>query len=330
MHYTKKYKSVLSLTFGNNKKSGRNDHGKITTRHQGGGHKQAIRKIDWKRDNWHFPESRIIGIEYDPIRNSPLVKLCNTTPHRILINNDTRFNTKPNIYSYILAPEGAKLFQKIYNYTEKDSTKVWNYSNTNLFKIGDSAPISFFEVGDFIHAIEAFPNQGSIFSRSAGTFCQIISINQLKPEYIKNKLITNYAIIRLPSGAQRYISINAKATLGIVSLLNKNNINMQKAGRIRWLGHRPSVRGVAINPVDHPHGGGQGKTSGGRPSVTFKSWPTKGKPTRNSKRKNKFILKSNLCHVLLENLFLFIHYFVKNKLQWLLIYKTVQQRLLKK
>jgi large subunit ribosomal protein L2 len=279
MHYIKKYKSVVSLTNGFNKKSGRNNKGKITTRHHGGGHKQAVRQIDWKRSVY---ESTIIGLEYDPKRNVPLAKLYNSA----------------NNYSYILATEGTKLFQKVYSYNEADADQFSSNSSAinemKLLQPGDCAPISFFEVGDFIHAVEAFPGQGSIFSRSAGSFCQIRSINQAKSDFVKTNEVHNYAIVRLPSGAQRYISIKVKATLGMVYLINKTKVNRQKAGRRRWLGWRPSVRGVAMNPVDHPHGGGQGKTSGGRPSVTFKSWPTKGRPTRSPKRKNSFILKVKL------------------------------------
>jgi large subunit ribosomal protein L2 len=114
------------------------------------------------------------------------------------------------------------------NYTNNSDTSV-----THIFKPGDSAPISFFEVGDFIHAVEAFPGQGSIFGRSSGTFCQIISTNQIKNDYIQISKKNSYAIVRLPSGAQRYINIKVKATLGIVSLINKFKENIQKAGRIR-------------------------------------------------------------------------------------------------
>lgn len=277
MKYVKKFNSVPSLKKGVNKQSGRNNIGKITTRHHGGGHKQAIRNIDWSRIN---KKAVIVGFEYDPIRTASLIKLYH---EEVSTSNNKK-------YSYVIAPDNAKLFQEI-NTFDNQATKE-TISNT-LLKPGDAAPISFFEVGDFIHSLEAFPGQGSIFSRASGSYCQIRSINQIANSFIKIKPIDKFAIVRLPSGNKRYININAQATLGIVYQDNKIKRNIQKAGRIRWLGWRPSVRGVAINPVDHPHGGGQGKTSGGRPSVTFKSWPTKGQPTRNPKRKNNFILKLN-------------------------------------
>ena len=274
MKYIKKFNSVLSLKKGLNKQSGRNNKGKITTRHHGGGHKKLFRTLDWSRSQ---DNGTIVGFEYDPMRTAPLIKLYN----------------KDN-YSYIVAPKGVTIFQQLNTYKPIKEEAIMTATFTNkLLKVGDAAPISFFEVGDFLHSIEAFPGQGSIFGRASGSYCQIISTNQRASSFIKdkNKDTNKYAIVRLPSGKKRYISLKAQASLGIVYQDDKINRNIQKAGRIRWLGWRPSVRGVAINPVDHPHGGGQGKTSGGRPSVTFKSWPTKGQPTRSPKRKNKFILK---------------------------------------
>lgn len=118
-----------------------------------------------------------------------------------------------------------------------------------------------------------------MYARSAGTYCQILQHFSL-----------NYAKVKLPSGSQRYISLKGKGTFGVIARENFYQRNLEKAGRNRWLNKRPSVRGVAMNPVDHPHGGGQGKTKGGRPSVTPKAWPTKGQPTRNSRKKNTLIL----------------------------------------
>ena len=270
MKYIKKFNSVLSLQKGLNKKSGRNNDGKITTRHHGGGHKQAFRTLDWSRSQSNIT---VIGLEYDPIRSASILKLYN--------NNMSKDN-----YSYIIAPKGVTIFQKLHKYSISDSI------TNKLLKPGDAAAISFFEVGDFIHSIEAFPGQGPIFGRASGSYCQIMSTNQITSNYVKYKERSKCAIVRLPSGNKRLISREAQATLGIIHQDSEIARNRQKAGRIRWLGWRPSVRGVAINPVDHPHGGGQGKTSGGRPSVTFKSWPTKGQPTRSPKRKNNFILNS--------------------------------------
>lgn len=269
MQYTK-YNSITYLRKGLNKKSGRNSTGQITVRHRGGGHKQAFRTIDWKRLN---NNSIIIGFEHDPQRNAPLAKIYNDD----------------NTISYILAPEGSKVFQQIRRYIQLDTT----FTSKKTFKYlkpGDSAPLSFFEAGDFVHAVESFPGQGCIFGRSAGTFCQIRSSSKNNPTFFDSKKTSKYTIVRLPSKKKRQINVASYATIGVVSTINKNMANLKKAGRVRWAGWRPSVRGVAINPVDHPHGGGQGKTSGGRPSVTFKSWPTKGQPTRNPKRNKNFIL----------------------------------------
>jgi len=269
MQYTK-YNSITYLRKGLNKKSGRNATGQITIRHRGGGHKQAFRRLDWKRLNTN---SLIIGFEYDPQRNAPLAKLYNDD----------------NTISYILAPEGSKLFQKICRYNQQkeeyNSKKTFKY-----IKSGDKAPLIFFETGDFIHSVESFAEQGSIFARSAGSFCQIISSSAKILNIFDSKDKKIYITVRMPSKKKRIINGAAYATIGIVSTKNKNIPNLKKAGRTRWRGWRPSVRGVAMNPVDHPHGGGQGKTSGGRPSVTFKSWPTKGQPTRNPKRNKNFIL----------------------------------------
>lgn len=276
MKYLKKFNSVLSLRKGLVKQSGRNNKGKITVRHHGGGHKQAFRVLDWSRSE---NSATVVGIEYDPMRSASIIKLYNE-------------DSIQNKYSYILAPKGVSLFQKLNKYSFNDTNSA-NESITNkLLKPGDAASISFFEVGDFIHAMEAFPGQGSIFGRASGSYCQIRSVNQSTNSYVKNKEEEKFAIVRLPSGNKRFINIKAQATLGRVGQDSKMKPNRLKAGRMRWLGWRPSVRGVAMNPVDHPHGGGQGKTSGGRPSVTFKSWPTKGQPTRSPKRKNNFILKS--------------------------------------
>jgi large subunit ribosomal protein L2 len=146
-------------------------------------------------------------------------------------------------------------------------------STTKLLSVGDLAPLSSFEVGDFIHSVEAFPGQGPVFARSAGTYCQFrgqYSADQTG-EALGENALSGKAKVRLPSGSVRLISLSSHAVLGSVGNSAHNQRNLVKAGRSRWLGRRPSVRGVARNPVDHPHGGGQGKTSGGRPSVTFKS-----------------------------------------------------------
>ena len=259
------YRSLNSFRSNAKIFAGRNNQGVITVRHRGGGHKQAYRKLDWSR---FYKTGIIVAFEYDPQRSAPIAKL---------------FHSETNEYSYILAPAGVSIFSEITSYTKTDSA-------LKLLRTGDSAPISFFETGDFIHAVESFSGQGSVFSRSAGTYCQILSFEQNVINYTITKNQNLFAKIRLPSGSQRLINFDSHATLGTVAIAPLNTKNLGKAGRTRWLGWRPKVRGVAMNPVDHPHGGGQGKTSGGRPSVTFNSWPTKGKPTRSKRRKSRFII----------------------------------------
>jgi len=245
--------------------AGRNQKGTITVRHRGGGHKQAYRSLDWTRS---YSIGIIVGYEYDPQRTAPIAKL---------------FHPDAKAYSYILAPSGTHVFTEVYSYSK-------TIAPDKLLRTGDAAPLSFFEPGDFIHAVAAFPGQRPIFGRSAGNFCQIISFEQKSDTHVSINSKSFYAKVRLPSGNQRLISFDSHATLGTVGSVPSSTKNIMKAGRTRWLGWRPTVRGVAINPVDHPHGGGQGKTSGGRPSVTFKSWPTKGQPTRHVGRKNRFLI----------------------------------------
>ena len=232
------------------KKAGRNNSGKITVYHQGGGHKQLYRVINFNK--FKIP-GIITNIEYDPNRSSNIAKIC------FFINNN-------KYYYYILAPKNLKVLDRI-------------FFNQNINKIGNIYLLNDLNIGDYIYNIEMQPNQGAKIARSAGTYCQIIQKND------------KHAVVKLPSGEERLISINCKASLGVVSNENKKNLILKKAGKSRWLNKRPTVRGVAMNPVDHPHGGGEGKSSGGRPSVTPWSKYTKGKPTRSKKKNNKFILK---------------------------------------
>jgi large subunit ribosomal protein L2 len=174
-------------------------------------------------------------------------------------------------FSYILAPKGIKIFDKL---------KTVNTMRKNLYlTVGDCTKLSNFETGDFVHNVEPFDTQSPIFARAAGTFCQILQQHSNK-----------YISIRLPSGSQRLCSNQGRATLGILSNEKHHLRILKKAGVSRHLGIRPRVRGVAMNPIDHPHGGGQGKTSGGRPSVTPQGRPTKGQPTRKKKKRNLLIL----------------------------------------
>ncbi len=218
------------------------------------------RTIDWVRNN---NQGIVTNFEYDPNRSAYLAKIYHT-------NNKTNTNEN-NSFSYILAPKGLKIFDKVISINER--------TKNILFNTGDSSILANFEFGDLLHNVEDIPGKGGLFARSAGTFCQVLQTPTAK-----------HLRLRLPSGSQRLISVQAKGTLGVVS--NEEHIlkNLKKAGRSRWLNKRPSVRGVAMNPVDHPHGGGQGKTKGGRPSVTPWSLPTKGQPTRNPRKKNALIL----------------------------------------
>jgi large subunit ribosomal protein L2 len=239
--------SKKKLIIGFQKKNGRNNQGKITVRHKGGGCKQNYRIIDFK---YKFNEAVIQQFEYDPNRNAKIMKV---------------FLPQQQEYKYILAIENLKMNDVIYN-------------NTTEIKTGNILQLKNIPIGSIISNIELYPNNGSKFSRSSGTFCQLI-------QKIKNK----YALIKLPSNKVRKISLNCKAILG--KNLNIPLKKKKKAGFSRWLGIRPSVRGVAMNPIDHPHGGGEGKTSGGRPSVNRKGIYTKGVKTRKKKNKtNIFII----------------------------------------
>ena len=255
-----KHKSIRQKTVGLVKKAGRNNLGRITVRHQGGGVKQAYRFIDWSRT---LTGGVVTNLEYDPNRSTYLARL--TYPE------EEQQNKKSGGHSYILAPKGLKVFDTL-------QTILDNRKNF-LLRTGDVSVLANFEVGDFIHCVEAIPNQGALYARSAGTFCQVLQ-----------SASTKYVKLKLPSGSQRLFSPLSKATYGILGREEHNQRNIEKAGRNRWLNIRPTVRGVAMNPVDHPHGGGQGKTKGGRPSVTPGSRPTKGQPTRSPRKKNNLIL----------------------------------------
>lgn len=244
-------KSIIkTLVKGFKRSNGRNNQGKITVRHRGGGHKRLYRKIEFNRTNIN---GQVSAISYDPNRSANIAKI---------------FNIEKLKYFYILAPEGLK---------EKDI--IESGSKAEL-KIGNAMPLANMPIGSIIHNISLKPNSNGKLIRSAGTSAQLLQ-----------KIENNYAKIRLNSGELRLILLNCYATLGIVSNINHKKIKLGKAGRNRWLNRRPHVRGVAMNPVDHPHGGGEGKTSGGRPSVSPQGKITKGKPTRSKKKKNQFILE---------------------------------------
>jgi large subunit ribosomal protein L2 len=211
-----------------------------------------------------FNDGYVLNFEYNPGSATPLLKLYH--------ENDPK-----GFFSYILAPKGVKVFDKL---------KTINEMRKNLYLIiGDCSVLSNFEAGDFVHNVDPIKQKRltehhqPLFARAAGTCCQVL-------QQYSNKYVT----VRLPSGSQRLCSNEGKATLGILSNEKHHLQTLGKAGASRHRGIRPRVRGVAMNPIDHPHGGGQGKTSGGRPSVTPQGRPTKGQPTRNKKKRNPLIL----------------------------------------
>lgn len=252
-----RYKGMRTHMRSTYRLAGRNDYGRITVPHQGGGHKQNYRKIDWLRSK---DNGIVVDLEYDPQRTAHLAKLY----HGTLTQTEKDF-------TYIIAPKGVKVFDRLRALREKQ--------HNFFFRAGDASLLANFEPGDVVHNVELSPGQGGLFARAAGAFCQVLQYSS--DRYVK---------LRLPSGSQRLVALDCLATMGMVGNEKFLLRNLNKAGRSRWLNRRPEVRGVAMNPVDHPHGGGQGKTSGGRPSVTPKGWPTKGQPTRSKKHRSKLVL----------------------------------------
>ncbi|MDP4708779.1 MAG: 50S ribosomal protein L2 [Rickettsiaceae bacterium] len=238
------------LTEGLTKTGGRNNRGRITSRHRGGGHKRLYRIIDFKRNKLDCVAT-IERIEYDPNRSAYIA----------LVKYDD------GVFSYILAPAKMKAGDKVVSGASAD------------IKTGNCLPLKNIPVGTIVHNVEMKPGKGGQIARSAGTSVSIVGKD------------SGYAQIKLSSSEVRLIPLDCMATIGILSNADKKNTIIGKAGRNRWLGKRPHVRGVAMNPVDHPHGGGEGKTSGGRHPVTPWGKSTKGKKTRNNKLTSKFILK---------------------------------------
>ncbi|WCR54541.1 MAG: 50S ribosomal protein L2 [Wolbachia endosymbiont of Ctenocephalides orientis wCori] len=244
-----KNKPEKSLTRGKGSSGGRNNYGRITTRHKGGGHKRTYRIIDFKRTR--SDQAVVEKIEYDPNRSGFLALIS---------------YKEDNSKSYILAPQGMKPGDVI----------ISGYGADIL--PGNCLLLKYIPVGTFVHNIELKPGNGAVIARSAGSYAQIVGRDG------------QYVLLRLRSGQVRLILSSCKATIGVVSNPNHKNRKLGKAGRSRWLGIRPAVRGVAMNPVDHPHGGGEGKTSGGRHPVTPWGVATKGKKTRKkNKSSNKYI-----------------------------------------
>lgn len=233
------------------RKGGRNNEGRLTVRHQGGGHKRRYRLIDFKRSKDGIP-ARVASIEYDPNRSANIALL----------------NYADGYKSYIIAPNGLKIGQEIESGDKAD------------IKVGNTLKLINIPVGTLIHNIEMKPGKGAQLVRSAGGSAQLMAKEG------------SYATLRLPSGEMRMIHIECRATIGQVGNLDYENVTIGKAGRNRWLGIRPTVRGSVMNPCDHPHGGGEGRNPIGRNPVTPWGKPALGAKTRKKKNpSNKFIVK---------------------------------------
>jgi len=232
------------------KSGGRNNYGRITTRHVGGGHKQHYRVIDFKRNKDGIP-AKVERLEYDPNRTSNIALL-------LFADGERR---------YIIAAQGMKQGDELLSGADAP------------IKTGNCLPLRNIPVGSVVHCIEMKPGKGAQMIRSAGTSAQLVAREG------------EYATLRLRSGEMRKVLSNCRATLGAVSNSEHNLRKLGKAGASRWRGVRPTVRGVAMNPVDHPHGGGEGRTSGGRHPVSPWGTPTKGYKTRSNKRTDKLIVR---------------------------------------
>jgi large subunit ribosomal protein L2 len=246
-----KGKPVKALTEGLSKTGGRNNQGRISMWHRGGGHKRSYRMVDFKRGKRGVP-AIVERLEYDP----------NRTAFIALIKYED------GELSYILAPQRLA----------PGDTVIAD--ETADVKPGNAMPLASMPIGTIVHNVEMKPGKGGQIARAAGTYVQLVGRDG------------GYAILRLNSGETRMVSAECMATVGAVSNPDNSNVSFGKAGRMRWKGRRPVVRGVAMNPVDHPHGGGEGRTSGGRHPVTPWGKSTKGKRTRSTKVSNKFILRS--------------------------------------
>ncbi|RLA43978.1 MAG: 50S ribosomal protein L2 [Gammaproteobacteria bacterium] len=247
LHKGEPYKPLLEKQSRN---GGRNNNGRITTRHIGGGHKQHYRIIDFKRTKDGIP-AKVERLEYDPNRTAHIALL-------LFADGERR---------YIIAPRGVK------------AGDVLQSGSTAPIKSGNCLPLRNIPVGSVVHSIELKPGKGAQMARSAGVSAQLVAREG------------QYATLRLRSGEMRKVLADCRATLGEVSNSEHSLRKLGKAGASRWRGVRPTVRGVAMNPVDHPHGGGEGRTSGGRHPVSPWGTPTKGYKTRKNKRTDKLIVR---------------------------------------
>ncbi len=242
-----------ALTEAMRRSGGRNHHGHITRRHQGGGHKRRFRVIDFKRRDKDGVPAKVASIEYDPNRTAYIALLSYADGEK----------------RYILSPTGLNVGDVLFAGATAD------------IRPGNSLPLQNIPVGTVIHNVELKPGRGSQMIRSAGSWGQLMAKEG------------EYAQIRLPSGAVRKVLISCRATIGQLGNIDHEIIRVGKAGKSRWLGIRPTVRGLAMNPVDHPHGGGEGKSGQGNPHpVSPWGKKTKGLTTRVNKRTNKFIVQN--------------------------------------
>ena len=243
---------VKALTEGLNKKGGRNNTGRITAFHRGGGHKRSYRMVDFKRVKFDAVGT-VERLEYDPNRTAWIALI----------------KYEDGELAYIVAPQRLAA-----------GDKVVSSLNGADVKPGNAMPLERMPVGTIVHNIELKPRKGGQVARSAGAYAQYVGRD------------SGWAILRLNSGEQRRVHGTCLATVGAVSNQDHANTSLGKAGRNRWLGRKPVNRGVTMNPVDHPHGGGEGRTSGGRHPVSPWGKPTKGKRTRSNKATDKFIVRS--------------------------------------
>ena len=246
-----KGKPVKTLTEGLTKSGGRNNLGRTSAWHRGGGHKRSYRMVDFKRGKHGMPAT-VERLEYDP----------NRTAFIALIKYED------GELSYILAPQRLAAGDMVIADQRVD------------VKPGNAMPLANMPIGTIVHNVEMKEGKGGQIARAAGTYVQLVGRD------------SGYAILRLNSGETRMVPAGCMATVGAVSNPDNSNVSIGKAGRMRWKGKKPVVRGVAMNPVDHPHGGGEGRTSGGRHPVTPWGKSTKGKKTRSNKASDKFILRS--------------------------------------
>ena len=231
------------------KRGGRNNRGRITTRHRGGGHKRRYRVVDFKRTKDGVP-AKVAAIEYDPNRSANIALL----------------HYADGAKSYILAPARLRVGSTVESGPTAD------------IKAGNALPLQNIPTGTLVHNVELKPGQGGKMARGAGTGVQLVGKDE------------GYAVLRLPSGELRRVPLTCRATVGQVGNVDHENITGGKAGRSRWRGRRPTVRGSAMNPVDHPHGGGEGKSKGGRHPVTPWGVPTLGKRTRSKHKESDALI----------------------------------------